>query len=103
MDRFFGLDKPASLIEGVALLTTVYGNAELCIIRSILEGEGIPYRVRDRGAGGVVRLVAGDSPFGSDILVPEEKLEEARELLDAFRNAEPLENFEETTDGEGQA
>ena len=103
MDRFFGLDKPASLIEGVALLTTVYGNAELCIIRSILESEGIPHRVRDRGAGGVVRIVAGDSPFGCDILVPEEKLEEARELLEAFRSAEPLKETEDATDGEEQA
>lgn len=103
MDRFFGLDKPASLIEGVAVLTTVFGNAELCIIRSILESEGIPHRVRDRGAGGVVRIVAGDSPFGCDILVPEEKLEEARELLEAFRNAEPWEENGEATDGEEQA
>jgi hypothetical protein len=100
MDLFFGLDKPATLIEGVAVLTTVYGNAELCIIRSILESEGIPYRVRDRGAGGVVRLVTGDSAFGSDILVPEEKLEEATQLLEAFQSAELVEDAGENTDGE---
>ena len=82
MDFLFGLDKPAPLIEGVALLTTVYGNAELCILRSILESEGIPYRVRDRGAGGVVRIVTGDSAFGCDVLVPEERLEEAKQLLE---------------------
>ena len=104
MDLFFGLDKPASLIEGVAVLTTVYGNVELSILRSILESEGIPYRVRDRGAGGVVRLVAGDSPFGCDILVPEEKLGEATELLDAFRSAEDVsEDAGENSDGEEQA
>ena len=103
MDFFFGLDKPATLIEGVALLTTVYGNAELCIVRSILEAEGIPYRVRDRGAGGVVRLVTGDSAFGSDILVPEEKLEAATELLEAFRNAEVIEDAGEDSEEDTQA
>ncbi|MBE6553994.1 MAG: DUF2007 domain-containing protein [Ruminococcaceae bacterium] len=101
MDFFFGLDKPATLLDGVAVLTTVFGNVELSIIRSILEGEGIPFRVRDRGAGGVVRLVAGDSPFGCDILVPEEKLAEATELLDAYRNAELVEETDGQTDGEG--
>ena len=107
MDFFFGLDKPTMPIEGVAILTTVFGNVELSIIRSILEGEGIPFRVRDRGAGGIVRVVAGDSPFGCDILVPEEKLAEATELLDAYRNAELIEESDDTeasdgqTDGEG--
>ena len=88
MDSFFGLDKPSAHARDAKLLTTVYGNIELSIVRSILEAEQIPYRVRERGAGGVVRLVAGDSPFGCDILVPADIFEQASELLDAYRSAE---------------
>ena len=90
MDFLFGLNKPGSLPDGVRLLTTVHGNVELSVVRSILEGEGIPFRVRDRGAGGVVRIVTGDSPFECDILVPEEAWEQATEILDAYRNGEPV-------------
>ena len=43
MDRFFGLDKVAYHDRGLAFLTTVHDNVELAIIRSILEGENIPF------------------------------------------------------------
>ena len=99
MGFLFGIDKPSAPFEGAALLTTVNGNIELSLIRSILEGEGIPYHVRDRGAGGVVRVLAGDSPFSCDILVPEALQERALELLEAYRNGEAVE--EETDGGEG--
>ncbi len=84
----FGLDKPAACDEYTAHLTTVHDNAELAIVRSILEGENIPYRVRERGSGGVVKVIAGYSMYGTDIFVAKDMEETAREVLDAFRNGE---------------
>lgn len=88
----FGLDKPSAHGDDVAVLTTVHDNVELSIVRSILEGEEIPYRVRERGSGNVVKVLAGYSMFGSDILVPASLLEKATELLDAYRNTDALED-----------
>ena len=96
MRDLFGLDKPAACDEFTAHLTTVHDNAELCIIRSILEGENIPYRIRERGSGGMVKVIAGYSMYGSDFFVPKELLSSAQELLDAFRNGEIVE--EESSD-----
>ena len=98
MDHLFGLDKPASHDEHTAYLTTTHDNVELSILRSILEAEEIPYRVRERGSGGVVKVVAGYSMYGSDIFVPTALLEKATELLDAYRNGEPVD--EDEGDGE---
>ena len=64
----------------------------------ILEEEGIPYLLKDRGSGEVVRILSGYSTFGSDIFVPAALLETATELLDAYRNGEVVE--EEPEDGE---
>jgi hypothetical protein len=90
MKDIFGLDKPAACDEFTAHLTTVHDNAELCVVRSILEGEGIPYRVRERGSGGMVKVIAGYSKYGTDIFVPNDMLSAAEELLDAFRNGEVI-------------
>jgi len=98
MDRFFGLDRPAPNDEYTAYLTTAHDNVELAILRSILEGEEIPYSVRERGSGAVVKVIAGYSMYGSDIFVPTALLEKATEVLDAYRNGEVIE--EEDADGE---
>ena len=92
MDVLFGLNKPSAIPDGMSLLTTVHGNVELSVVRSILEGEGIAFYLRDRGAGGVLRIVAGDSPFECDVLVPADLLEQATEILDAYRNGTPVED-----------
>ena len=92
MDAFFGLDKPMEAGKDTALLTTVHDSVELSIIRSILEGENIPYRVLERGSGGVVKVIAGYSMFGTDVFVPADMLETAQELLDAYRNGEVVED-----------
>ena len=98
MDHLFGLDRPSPHDEYTAHLTTVHDNVELSIIRSILDGENIPYRARERGSGGVVRVIAGYSMYGTDIFVPADVLERATELLDAFRNGEVV---EETVEDDG--
>ena len=90
MDYLFGLDRAHSE-EGMELLTTARDDVELSILRSILEGEEIPYLAKDRGSGGLVRIITGNSMYGTDVLVPEEYLEKANEVLDAYRNAEPVE------------
>ena len=94
MKDIFGLDKPAACDEFNAHLTTVHDNAELCVVRSILEGEKIPYRVRERGSGGMVKVIAGYSMYGTDIFVPSTALETATALItppDAEENADESE------------
>ena len=103
MDSLFGLDKPNINDENSALLTTVHDNVELSIVRSILEGENIPYHVRERGSGSSVKIITGYSMFGTDILVPTTMLDAATELLDAYRNGEIVDEdglfSDEETDG----
>lgn len=94
MDSLFGLDTPGANDKDSALLTTVHDNVELSIVRSILDGEGIPYRVRERGSGAMVKVIAGYSMYGSDIYVPTAVLPQAQELLDAYRNGEIIEEDE---------
>ena len=96
MDSLFGLDTPATHDEYTAHLTTVHDPVELGIVRSILDAEKIPYRVRERGSGGIVKVIAGYSMYGTDIFVPAEALAMAEELLDAYRNGEIVEETEES-------
>ncbi len=83
MFDLFGLEKPHKISDGddVSHLTTVYDVAILGIIRGMLEDEQIPYLVRDRGIGQVVRLVTGQNGYGMDIYVPTEALEFAKGLI----------------------
>ena len=93
MDSLFGLDTPRSQ-EGMELLTTARDDVELSVLKSILEGEEIPYLAEDRGCGGLVRVITGNSIYGTDILVPAAFIERAKEILDAYRNAEPVEEWD---------
>ncbi len=101
MDRFFGLDNVSRQGENVSLLTTVHDDVEKNLLCGILEEEKIPYLLKDRGSGEAVRILSGFSVFGSDIFVPAELLEKAQELLDAYRNGEVVEDFDEI-DGDGE-
>lgn len=90
MDRFFGLDKSGTPDKNSMLLTTTHDDVEKSIICGILEEEQIPYMVKDRGAGEVVRVATGFSMFGCDIYVPSALFEQANELLEIYRNGEPV-------------
>lgn len=90
-DYLFGLDKPVRK-DDMAHLTAAHNDIELSVLCSILEGEGIPYITHDRGVGSVMRLLAGDNMYGTDIYVLPADLERASETLDAYRNAEPVED-----------
>lgn len=93
-DNLFGLDKPVQK-DDMAHLTTAHNDIELSVLCSILEGEEIPYITHDRGVGSVMRILAGDNTYGSDIYVLPEDLERANDILDAYRNAEPIEEEDE--------
>ena len=101
MDRFFGLDTPRRE-KGTELLTTTHDEVELALLKSILEGEEIPYLAEDRGGGGVLRIVMGNSMYGTDVLVPTEFIGQAREVLDAYRNAEPVEDWIDDEESEDE-
>ena len=82
LDKLFGLDKPEKTTEETGvLLTTAHGNEELAAIEALLRSAEIPYRLTDRGAGGVVRVISGYNMYGTDVFVREEDLETAQELL----------------------
>ena len=99
----FGLGKAKDKKdEGMELLVTTHDNIELSILKSILDGENIPYMVFDRGSGGAMRIIAGYSMFGTDIYVASEVLEQAQELLEAYRNGEEItDESVELVDDEG--
>jgi len=90
MDHFFGLEKQGRADDGVAFLTTVHDEVEKNLLCGILEEEKIPFMIKERGSGEMVRIITGFSMFGCDIYVPEELLEQASDLLDAYRNGEVL-------------
>lgn len=101
-DFLFGLDGPAKYDEDLELLTTVYDNVELSVLRSVLEGEKIPYMIRERGSGSSVRIITGFTMYGTDVFVPKTIIGQAKEILEAYQNAEPIFDDvpEETSEGE---
>lgn len=99
MDSIFGLDRTHADKE-MELLTTAHDDIELSILCDILEGEQIPFLKNDRGSGSSVRIITGYSMYGTDVLVPKNELAHAREVLDAYRNGDPIEDGEEAEDAD---
>ena len=87
MDRFFGLDSSSLKDDDLELLTTVNDNVFLSIVESVLEDNDIPYLVKDRGCGAVVKVVMGFSIFGADVYVLKKDHEAASELIEQFTAA----------------
>ena len=102
LDELFGLEKNHKIAFGddVDLLTTVYDEGSLAIIRGLLEAENIPYLAKERGSGSAMRIMTGFSMFGTDIFVPVAALERARELLPSLDGeceyVEDIENVDGT-------
>lgn len=94
-DLVFGLNEP-HVGKDEKLLTTAHDDVELTILCDILTGEKIPFFTRDRGSGSSVRVIMGYSMYGTDIIVPAAEWEHAQEVLNAYRNGEPV---GETDDG----
>ena len=82
MDRaFFGLDRPVDPHdENLALAETVYNNVRLAIVKSILDGEKIPYVIKERGSN-AVSVITGTPMFGADVFVHKDTLEDALAAL----------------------
>lgn len=96
MDAFFGFDHAALDEKGLSLLTTVYDDVLLEIYGDLLTDAGIPFLKKDRGGGTAVRIITGSNRYGTDIYVPDERLEEAKDLLAST----PIETVDEENDGE---
>lgn len=76
-------DNSSNEIELVVLASpnTEY---ELSVIKSLLEDNNIPYIIKDKGAGGYMRIYTGSSMFGTEILVEKSQLEQSLHILEEF-------------------
>ncbi len=98
-DPLFGLDDVSPHNDYEELLLTTSDAGELLILQSILEGEKIPYRIVERGSGNALRIIAGAmATTPTDIFVPKAAHEQAQEILEAYRNSEPVPEEEGTDD-----
>ena len=90
MSDLFGLEKPHKISDGdeVSHLITVYDVAVLGIVRGLLEDENIPYLVRERGTGSAMRILTGFSLYGTDVYVPTEAYDTAKDLVAGLEDAE---------------
>ena len=92
-NTLFGLNKVSYHDEGQKLLTTVYSETELIVLRSILEGAEIPYLLKERGAGSASKVLIGFSMCGTDVFVPEAAYEDAVALV-FFESDDTIESEE---------
>lgn len=91
MDRIFGLDSVSYHDEGLEHIATVYDPTSLLVMESVLKDAEIPYLLKDRGAGGMVKVIAGYSVMGTDVFVRAEHAKIALELLNAPLNQDATE------------
>ncbi|MBP3396926.1 MAG: DUF2007 domain-containing protein [Clostridia bacterium] len=87
----FGLEHTTA-DEGLALLATLYDDILVAMYEELLKEENIPYLKKDRGTGSAMRIMMGQSFYGTDIYVPEALLERALELITPADSAELEEN-----------
>ena len=102
-NSFFGLDEISAHDPGQAYLCTVYDPMELQMILGILDGADIPFLVKDRGAGGVSRIIMGYSLCGTDIFVPETALDAAEALITPVCEGEEADASEVPAEDDGNA
>lgn len=79
----FKKSKKAQGVEGFRLLVTAGDAIEASIIESELNAAGIDTIRNYREPGAYLALVLGNTIMGVDILVSEDKYEEAREILES--------------------
>ena len=69
--------------EYEAFLTSVGNLMEAEILISLLESEKIPVRKKHNLTGDYLEVLSNYTPFGIDLFVPPEKLDQARALISA--------------------
>ena len=72
------------LDHGYKKLKTAYNAYEKGLFRALLEDANIAFKVRSRGAGDYLRVLAGQSLYADDFFVPEDDWNKAKELLEGF-------------------
>lgn len=72
------------LDHGYKKLKTAYNAYEKGLFRAILEDAGFAYKIRSRGAGDYLRVIAGQSLYADDFYVREEDWELANQMLEGF-------------------
>ena len=81
MDSIFGLDRVSAHDDTLEHIATFYDPTSLLVAESILRDAEIPYLLKDRGSGGMVKVIAGYSVMGTDIFVRAEHAEVAMALI----------------------
>ena len=71
----------------IDLLITVYDEAMLGIVRSLLEEENIPYHMQERN-GSALGMITGFSMYGADVYVPVPYMEVAKSVVAGLEDAE---------------
>ncbi len=84
--------------EAVAHLVHIEDSVTDAILCEILHDNDIPFMKKERSGGLAASVITGFNVFGSDIYVARDRLEDARELYEAYMsgNAE----FDENTENE---
>ena len=75
--------KKSNPFKNAALLLTANDTTEADIIESKLNAFGIPSIRRHRGTGAYLTIIFGKSNFGVDIYVPEDRLNEAKDIIES--------------------
>lgn len=65
----------------LVVLRTIESEFEMNMITAILEDNGIPFIVKNKGSGSYMRIITGSSPFKTDILVSKDSFERSMELI----------------------
>jgi hypothetical protein len=69
-----------------AKATEVYGRVQAEMLKSFLEAEGVPVELIQESAGESIFPTTVGMMGRVDVFVPNEKIEQARELIEAFNN-----------------
>lgn len=85
-------------MDKLSFLISVRNENEASIVESILNSEGIPTTLQHKGSGSYLNIYMGMSNFGIDILVPEDLIEQAQNILDRNQLEFPAEEIEDTAD-----
>lgn len=81
----FGNDEPKNEWRGGVYLTTVKKSFDADLLESKLKSEGIPCLKKYVGASNAMEIIMGTNiGFSIDLYVPEEALEDAKNIIIAF-------------------